>query len=257
MPAGIQVERNVAYGEDSLQTMDIYHPSNTRNAPVMFMVHGGGWDRGDKAADNVVTNKMTYYTGKGYVFVSINYRLAPAVTPPDEVDDVAKALAFAQAHAESWGGDPASFVVIGHSAGANLVSLLAVEPDLAAKDGVRPWKATIPLDSAAYNVVTIMEAPHLALYDPIFGTDKALWTASSPTLQMHEAPAAPMLLVCSSQRANSCTQATGFARKAKGLGGSVQVLPEALSHGSINADLGLPGKYTDSVDAFLRSIGLP
>ena len=155
------------------------------------------------------------------------------------------------------GGDPSKFVLMGHSAGANLVALVASEPDIATAHGVKPWLGTIVLDSAAYNVVTIMQSPHLGLYDPIFGTDQSLWRASSPTLQLAAAPSAPMLLVCSSDRANSCPQAEAFAAKAKSLGGTTTVLPEPLRHGDINAKLGLPGTYTTSVDNFLRSIGLP
>ncbi len=170
---------------------------------------------------------------------------------------MAQALAFAQQHAASWGGDPSKFVLMGHSAGANLVALVAAEPGIASAHGVKPWSGTIVLDSAAYNVVTIMQAPHLGLYDPIFGTDQSLWQASSPTIQLTSAPSAPMLLVCSSNRADSCPQADAFAAKARSVGGKTTVLPEALRHGDINAKLGLPGEYTTSVDGFLHSVGLP
>ena len=50
LPAGAQVERNIAYGPASEQTMDVYRPANAHDAPVIFMVHGGGWRRGDKEA---------------------------------------------------------------------------------------------------------------------------------------------------------------------------------------------------------------
>jgi acetyl esterase/lipase len=257
VPADVTVEPNVAYGSDPAQVMDIYRRTDASNAPVVFMVHGGGWRRGDKAANDVVTNKMKHYTSKGYIFVSTNYRLSSDVNPVEEANDIAQALAFAQQHAASWGGAPAKFVVMGHSAGANLVSLLTAEPDMAKSHDAQPWLGTVALDSAAYNVVTIMDAPHLRLYDQAFDHDQALWVASSPTLQLKTAPAAPMLLVCSSDRADSCPQANAFATKAKSLGGKVTVLPEALRHGNINANLGLPGAYTDSVDAFLHTLGLP
>lgn len=257
VPADVSVEKNVAYGSDPAQVMDIYRPKDANGAPVILMVHGGGWRRGDKAAAGVVTNKMKYYTGKGYIFISTNYRLAPNATPPEQAGDVAHALAFAQQHAASWGGDASKFVLMGHSAGANLVALVAAEPSIAASKGTLPWRGTIVLDSAAYNVVTIMQSPHLGLYDPIFGTDQSLWEASSPTLQLKAAPSAPMLLVCSSNRANSCPQANAFATKAKSFGATPTVLPEPLRHGDINAKLGLPGDYTTSVDDFLHSVGLP
>lgn len=257
LPKGVEVEHNVAYGSDPSQVMDVYHTAAAKGAPVIMMVHGGGWRRGDKAAKGVVLNKVKHYVPEGYIFISVNYRLVPKVTPVDEANDVAAALAFAQAHAQSWGGDSSKFVLMGHSAGANLVAQIASNPTLASSHSVRPWLGTIVLDSAAYNVVTIMEASHLKLYDVAFGKDQALWAAASPTLQLKAAPATPMLLVCSSDRSDSCPAAQEYATKATGFGGKATVLPEALKHGEINANLGLAGPYTDAVDAFLHSIGLP
>lgn len=256
LPAGTLVERNIAYGPDPLQRLDVYRPPHTEHAPVIFMVHGGGWWRGDKGATGVVQNKVSFWIPKGYVFISVNYRLVPKVTPLGEADDVARALAFAQRHARSWGADPSRFVLMGHSAGAHLVSLLTAAPDIAKRQGAKPWLGTVSLDSAAYNVVEIMEQPHFGLYDRAFGTDRKLWRVASPTLRL-QGPVVPMMLVCSSRRAVSCEQARAFASKAETLGGRVTVLPMDMRHGAINAELGVPGRYTDSVESFLRSLGLP
>jgi acetyl esterase/lipase len=253
LPAETRVERDVAYGADPAQRLDVYRPKDGVNAPVIFMVHGGGWTRGDKRSANVVANKAAHWLPKGYVFISTNYRMTDGVTPLDEADDVARALAFAQRHAKSWGADPDRFVVMGHSAGAHLAALLAAAPDIGRRRGVKPWLGTIALDSAAYNVVQVMEGPHLPLYDEVFKTDRALWKAASPTLRLHSRPA-PMLLVCSSRRKDSPAQAMGFAARVTALHGRATVLPEDLSHGEINATLGTPGAYTDAVDAFLRSL---
>jgi acetyl esterase/lipase len=256
MPDGARVERNVAYGRDPSQTMDIYRPANAINAPVIFMVHGGGWRRGDKQADGVVNNKVQHWLPKGYVVISVGYRLVPDVTPWGEAQDVASALAFAQHHASTWGADPSRFVLMGHSAGAHLVALLSAQPALAVQAGAMAWQGTVALDSAAYNIVDVMQQPHLGLYDEAFGTDQSLWRSASPTLVLSSAPV-PMLLVCGSDRASSCAQAQAFARKAVSLGGQVQVYPIALRHGAINAQLGAPGELTTQVDAFLRSLRLP
>ncbi len=66
-----------------------------------------------------------------------------------------------------------------------------------------------------------------------------------------------MLLVCSSRSRNACSWAEDFAGKVKGTGGQATVLPVALSHMAINSELGLPGGYTEAVDSFLSSLGLP
>jgi acetyl esterase/lipase len=256
LPAGAQVEKDVAYGSAPEQRMDVYRPANAQNAPVIFMVHGGGWRRGDKDAAGVVNNKVEYWLPKGYIVISVGYRLVPQVTPMGEAGDIAKALAFAQGKARSWGGDPSRFVLMGHSAGAHLVSLLTSAPSIATSAGAGPWLGTVVLDSAAYNVVDIMQKKHFGLYDEAFGSDPQLWRDASPILRLSSAPV-PMLLVCSSQRSDSCAQAQAYAEKAKGLGGRVSVYPIDMRHGEINAQLGAPGNLTVQVDNFLHSLNLP
>jgi arylformamidase len=256
LPNGARLVRNVAYGSDSKQTLDVYIPQNASNAPIIFMVHGGGWTRGDKTASNVVQNKIDYFLPKGYVFVSVDYRMVPDVSVMTEADDVAHALAYVQQHAADWGGDASKVVVMGHSAGAHLVTLISSVPAIWQDAGAKPWLGTISLDSAAYNVVTIMDTRHFPLYDPVFGNDQQLWQQASPTLRLQGAPTVPMLLVCSSLRANSCSQADGFADRAQSFGGHVKVYPVALRHAQINANVGLPGDYTDEIESFINSLGI-
>ena len=255
LPAGARLEKDVAYGSDPLQRFDVYIPEGAANAPVLLMVHGGGWRRGDKGAFGVVQNKVNHYLPKGYIVISTNYRLVPQVDPVVEAEDVAAALAFAQQHAAQWGADPSRFVLMGHSAGAHLVTEVSAVPEIWQKAGAKPWLGTIPLDSGAYNVVQIMEQPHLGLYDTAFGKDRALWEAASPTLRL-KGPTPPMLLVCSSRRAISCGQSNAFADRANSLGGSAKVMPVDMSHGEINLNVGVSGSYTDGIDAFLKSLGL-
>jgi acetyl esterase/lipase len=257
LPAGARVEKDVAYGSDPLQRLDVYFPANAANAPVIFMVHGGGWTRGNKGLWRVVKNKVGHWVGKGYILVSTNYRMVPSADPVAQAGDVAKALAFVQAHLKSWGGDPARIVVMGHSSGAHLVALLTADPAIAAHAGAAPWLATVSLDSAAMNVDQLMRRRHLGLYDQVFKNDPTYWREASPTLRLTGKPVAPLLAVCSSQRMDSCPQAQAFAARARQFGGRVEVLPVDLSHPQINAYLGTPGAYTSGVDAFLKSLGLP
>jgi acetyl esterase/lipase len=258
LPAGATVERDLAYGNDPAQRIDVYRPARADGAPILFLVHGGGWDRGDKGMLRGVKNKVTHWVQLGYVLVSVNYRMLPEAKPLEQADDVAKALAFVQAHATGWGGDPARLVAMGHSAGAHLLSLLAADPSIAARQGAKPWLGTIAIDSAAFDIVRIMSMRHFPLYDRAFGEDPAYWRDASPTLRLKDKLAAPMLAVCSSQRLISCAQANAFAAKAASLGGkTVQVQPIDMSHGDLNDLLGSPGAYTEGVAAFIRSLGLP
>ena len=256
LPAGATVERDLAFGADPAQRLDVYRPAHASGAPVILYVHGGGWRRGDKAMPQMVKNKAPHWVGKGCVFVSTNYRMLPDANVVEQADDVARALAFVQSRAASWGGDPARVIVVGHSAGAHLVALMTADGTIASRQGAQPWLATVALDSAALDMVAIMNRRHYRFYDPVFGTDANFWRDASPTHRLKTKPAAPMLMVCSSRREDSCPPAREFAAKASGLGGRVSVLPIALSHAEINDQLGLRGEYTDAVDEFLRTVGV-
>lgn len=255
--AAARTDRDVAYGPDKAQRLDVYVPAGAAGAPAIVMVHGGGWRRGDKAMANVVTNKAAHFLPRGYVFISVETRLVPDADPVEQARDVGRALAFVAQNAQRWNVDPGKLVTMGHSAGAHVVALLAVDGALAASVATPPVRGTIPIDSGAYDVVSIMSKRHYRLYDTAFGKDPALWRAASPIERISTKPA-PMLLVCSTTRPDdSCGQSRAFADRVAATGARVGVLPEALSHLEINVQLGLPGAYTDQVDAFLQSLGLP
>jgi arylformamidase len=110
------------------QRMDVYIPADARAAPVLFLVHGGGWRRGDKAHGRLIDNKLAHWLPAGFIVVSINYRMLPQADVLTQRDDVVAALAKAQSLAPSWGGDASRFVLMGHSAGAHLVALVASAP---------------------------------------------------------------------------------------------------------------------------------
>jgi arylformamidase len=249
----VRTVSDVPYGENARQRFDVYAPPDAKSAPVIFVVHGGAWAIGDKAAGRVVSNKVAHWLPKGYVVISVNYRLLPQTPPIEQARDVARALAMAQERAASWGGDRSRFILMGHSAGAHLVALISAAPSLTQGLGVTPWLGTVLLDSAALDVVQIMESRHLRLYDRAFGRLPRAWPQVSPYHAMSKAPA-PILAVCSSQRADSCPQAERFVDKALSLGAQASVLTQNLSHMEINETLGTEGAYTEAVDAFVHGL---
>lgn len=248
---GARVLADVAYGARARERLDVYLPAHPASAPVLVMVHGGAWKIGDKANPQVVANKAAHYLPKGFILVSVNYPLVPEAGVLDQARSIRAALAFVRATAPQWGGDPGRIVLAGHSAGAHLVSLVSADPQ-----GAAPWRATIALDSAAYDLVPIMRAPvHFRFYDEVFGDDPALWRDASPLHRLKAgALPPPMLLVCSTRRAESCRQAGRFAAAAEGMGGSVRVLEQDMDHGGINREMGAPGAYTQAVDAFIEQV---
>ncbi len=113
-----KVQRGLPYAEpgSELQTLDVYAPAEGESLPVAVWIHGGGWHSGDKSE---VDNKPQALLDKGFVLVSVNYRLFPTVTIKQIAEDVAKAIRWISDHIAEYGGDPRRLVVMGHSAGRN------------------------------------------------------------------------------------------------------------------------------------------
>lgn len=243
---------DLAYGPSARQTLTVYAPPHAHDAPIIVMVHGGAWMIGDKDNPGLAEPKASHWNAEGIIFVAIDYRMLPEAGPLVQAADVAAALAFVQQHAREWHGDPSRVVLMGHSAGAHLVSLLAVAPGIAQAAGVRPWLATVSLDSGAVDLPSIMRSPHARFYDRVFGSDPGFWAEASPYDRMSRAPAAPMLMVCSTERKDSCPANERFVSKARQMGGSADALPVALNHMEINRTLGGANPYTAQVDAWLK-----
>ena len=117
---------NVPYVEHghARQVLDIYSPPNAAKLPVVFWIHGGGWEAGDKSD---VKLKPQWFMDRGFVVVSTNYRLLPDVDMGTLIRDVAKAFAWTQQHIAEHGGDPRRVLVGGHSAGAQLAAILCTD----------------------------------------------------------------------------------------------------------------------------------
>ncbi len=256
LPAGARVERDLAYGTDPAQCLDVYRPAGRPTGAIIVVVHGGAWAIGDKAHSAVVTAKVAHWLPAGIVVVSVNYRMLPLAGPLQQAGDVARAIAFVQKRAASWQTDPARLVVLGHSTGAHLAALLVADPVLREKDGAAPWLATILLDSAALDVVELMRAPHRPLFDRAFGAGEASWHELSPLHRLRAKPA-PLLLVYSDARPESAGASHRFAAAVAALGGRAEVHDVPWAHAEINAQLGLDNPYTKLVDAFLKSVSVP
>ncbi len=245
--------RAAAYGADPAQSLEIYAPPGVRDAPLIVMVHGGGWRIGDKNVPGTVENKLKYWLPRGFVVVSVDYRMLPEAPVDAQARDVAAAVAYVEAHAGDWGADGHRLILMGHSAGAHLVALLSADPGRVTAAGGLPWRGTVVLDSAALDVAHVMGAKHPKLYDDAFGGDPAFWAAVSPTAQL-KADAIPMMLVCSLKRPDdSCGQTRAFADRLKAVGQDAPVVPQPLTHMEVNNNLGLAGDYTSTVDAFMSA----
>ncbi|ATB68865.1 hypothetical protein SJPD1_0751 [Sulfurospirillum diekertiae] len=250
----IRLIANVSYGNNAKERFDVYTPLHVNTstlAPVIFMVHGGAWKIGDKKMQNVVENKVNYWVAKGYIVISTNYKLLPEAPVSEQLNDVAKALGFAQAQSASWGGDKTKFIVMGHSAGAHIIALIASSNSLYPTYSITPPIAAVFLDSAVMDTPALMSAKHMRLYDPAFGTNPVYWQSLSPYHQL-TTKRMPLLAVCSTKREDSCPQAEKFLTKATTLGTKTLLLKENMSHREINKLLGEEVMYTKAVDDFLN-----
>ncbi|MGB1077566.1 MAG: carboxylesterase family protein [Bdellovibrionales bacterium] len=243
---------NLSYGPHARHALDVYVPENAKNAPILFMVHGGAWRIGDKASKGFVEKKLGKWAQEGFIVVSTNYRFLPTL-PYNQAQDVRNALHYVQENAHKWNANPNKVILLGHSAGAHLVGLVNTNPKLSYRLGVKPWLGAVLLDSAALDVVKLMKEPHARLYDKAFGSKLYVWRKSSPYHQL-TSEAKPMALVCSEKREESCAQTLAFARQADTFGVETRIIERMLSHSQINTRLGDEGEYTDLVDDFIQSL---
>lgn len=116
---------DVSYATQPRNKLDVYAPKRPHAlAPVLIFIHGGGWDSGDKSQYKFVGAKLAE---QGYVAVLPNYGLYPQVKSPVFLQDVASAVTWVHAHATEWGGDPDRLYLVGHSAGAQIAVMLALD----------------------------------------------------------------------------------------------------------------------------------
>jgi acetyl esterase/lipase len=137
--------------------LDVYspEPADARRRPVMFWIHGGGWQAGDKSD---VGLKPEALVQRGFVFVSTNYRLFPQVSMDGLMDDVTKSLAWVHKNIANYGGDPTRIFVGGHSAGAQVAALLCTDDRYLKRESVpfQALKGCVPVDGDTYDVPKII-----------------------------------------------------------------------------------------------------
>ena len=248
--ASAEVYRDVVYNHipgvgDGNFTMDIYAPEEAEAAPVVIMVHGGAWTFGNKQ-NAIGIDQADFFTDQGFIYISINYRLAPDHPFPAQIEDLASAIAFVHREAETYGGDPDSIFLMGHSSGAHAVALVSVDPQYLRAEGLGldVIRGTVALDGASYNLVRTGEKKGELprFYRPAFGSKEATWRAASPTLQVMDGRHIPPMLLLYVDRPVSPTRAKELAETLRDNGYMAQaILAKNRSHKSLNKRLGAKG----------------
>lgn len=124
-PGVRKVARDIPYGDDPRQTFDVHAPTAGGGPrPTLVFFYGGGWDSGDKASYGWAAHALA---AQGFVVVIPDYRIVPQVRFPAFIEDAAAATARAVQVAGRYGGDSVRLGVIGHSAGAHLAMMIALD----------------------------------------------------------------------------------------------------------------------------------
>jgi len=241
---------DIAYDEiegvdPNFLSLDLYVPETAgEKRPVLIMIHGGGWFRGDKGNGGA---KRHHFVGQGYVFANINYRLTPddpadqSGRHPMHVQDCAKAVAWIHDHVAEYGGDPAQLHLMGHSAGGHLAGLLGTNERFLKAEGkdLSILKSNVLLDPAGLDMPRLAEKANgrvPGLFERAFGPEPAAWRDGSPNHHVSAARAHPPTLIF-------------YAGERLGLNIDGPALAKALT------EAGAPSKAVDTVSLSHTQIG--
>ena len=248
------VKRDIPYAEPALerQVLDVYSPQDAKKLPVVFWIHGGGWQAGDKSS---VQLKPQAFVDKGFVFVSTNYRLLPHVDMESIIRDIAKSIHWVHDHVAEHGGDPKRILVMGHSAGAQLAALVCIDERYLKAEGLSLdiIKGCVPVDGDTYDVPAIIEVaetrwrvhglpPAKFGHRAKFGNDPAKHRDFSAVTHVARGKGIPLFLILHvADHPDTSAQAQRLGNVLKEAGLPVTVFgARDTTHTKINADLGLP-----------------
>lgn len=268
LPAHAQrVTRDIAYATASeRQVLDVYAPDGAKNLPVVFWIHGGGWQAGDKT---MVALKPKAFMEAGFVFVSISYRLLPNVDMAALTKDVADALGWVHNNIATYGGDPARLLVMGHSAGGQLAALMCTDDRYAKAEGfsLSMIKGCVPVDADTFDIPAIIEvaetrakAHQLPLptngHRQKFGNDPAKHRDfSAVTHVARDKGIPPFLIVHIAGNPDTTAQARRLANVLEAAAIPVKVVRRDTTHESLNDDLGAPNDpVTKELFAFVAGV---
>jgi acetyl esterase/lipase len=203
--------------------LDLYLPRGKKDFPVLFFVHGGAWQRGDKAMLGIYGVLGSFYARHGVGAVVINYRLSPGVAHPEHVKDVARAFAWTYKNIAKYGGRPDRIFVSGHSAGGHLISLLVTDESFLKAEGL-----TAKAVRGAISLSGVYRIPDRYLAS-VFGTDPEVRKQASP-IEHVRAGLPPFLIIYGDNDYPGCdrepSQAFCKALKARGDRAETVEVPE-------------------------------
>lgn len=243
--------RDVPYVPDAgpLQTLDLHVPRGLaiHPRPVVIAIHGGGWTVGDKSEQGFLQPKTRWLNRHGFIVASINYRLSPDVRHPAHVNDVRSAIAWVTRHISEYGGDPRNLYLLGHSAGAHLAALAAVDAPRLRAAGIDPTSISgvILIDGAGYDIPLQLREDQVnpqidRFITAAFTGKQRLQRDASPVHRIHGKPP-PVLILHETLRHGFVRQAELLEAALTRHGGRVTRIPvPKKNHLTISRHLGRP-----------------
>ena len=168
--------------DPNLNTLNVYMPKRGSNSPLIIWIHGGSWADGDKEE---VHTKAEFFTSKGFVFVSINYRLSPKVKHPVHVQDVANAIMWVYSNAKHYSADQNKIFLMGQSSGAHLAAMVSINEEYLKKTGSTPKiiRGMVLIDGMGFDIPAIISDASKQLkgwFAQAFGNSSFDWRQGSP-----------------------------------------------------------------------------
>ena len=170
------VTRDLSYGPDERNRLDVFVQGGAANAPVLVYLHGGGFVMGDKHTEGspFYSNVGEYAARQGWVGVPMTYRLAPANKFPSGAEDIAAAVQWLRDNVGQYGGSPDKIVLSGQSAGASHVAAYVAHKRFHVAE--RGGLAGAVMQSGIYDTLnTNPNDFHRAYY----GEERAMWGPAS------------------------------------------------------------------------------
>lgn len=197
--------------------LDIFMPASFDPVPVIVYFHGGALRMGEKADAYVVASQLSTL---GIGVVTPNYRLTPAVMHPAHIEDAAAATAWVMQNIEDYGGDPDSIYLAGHSAGAYLAILLALDAKYLQTHSLNSnsIRGSIAISPFLYVEETASDRPK-----DVWGIDPVQWLAASVSPHIEEGKSPMMLIYASGDDKWRKRQNKKFGKAMRALGNDVRV----------------------------------
>jgi acetyl esterase/lipase len=241
---------NVAYVASAAekQKLDIYAPRGATNAPVLVFIHGGEWTKGDKSE---VSYKPKFFNDNGVIFVAVNYRLSGTDHHPAQADDVASALKWVHDHIAEHGGSAQKIVLMGHSAGCHLVTLVGLDPRYLAKVGMKPsdLAGVVSWSGGAFDLPEKFKqgGMYAGYIHTNFGNDESVWRDASPINHVTDFKPLPGFLFASAEQGNATSQEASekMVTLINSAGAHARhIVLAGKSHSLANHEVGMPGDLT-------------